>query len=527
MRLARVHRLAALEPEVAQWLTTPGRKPLDQIEAIKALRELGSARVELFQKLALAGGNKEAEELRREAITALASAKSDRSIPVLEELWPHLPSALRKLALDKITSSRTQAAALVKAVHAGGAIAIQDLDETALDKLATVLGSSDPDLAALLGGGGVTTQPVVRLNGERGDMVSTGITLSGPFTVEAWVRLDPGISNEDVLLGSPAGPNFNFYDGKLRVYAAGNVKDALIAKTPMRAEMWTHVAITRDDAGQFRIFLNGELNADDGKAWKEPFTAMDIGRSTLAKGTGMALSELRVWNVARNAEEIRNNYQRSMAGEPLPSAITYALLSASEESAKAGTADRNPAALLTAFLGMPKLQGQARVLRTRDFPELITPAAARALDAKFAQFRAVVAQPGKAAHGRALFAGTCAVCHRVKGEGGQIGPDLSGAGAMGNEALLRNVLTPNAQLESGYYRFDVELKSGDLLTGFLVKEDAGSVTVRPIGAEDRTIPRSEISKTKFARKSLMPEGLLDGMQPQDVSDLFAYLGTLK
>ena len=126
-----------------------------------------------------------------------------------------------------------------------------------------------------------------------------------------------------------------------------------------------------------------------------------------------------------------------------------------------------------------------------------------------------------------MFAATCTVCHRAKGEGAQIGPDLSGAGAMGDESLLRNILTPNAQLESGYYRFDVELKSGDLVTGFFVREDPAGVVVRPIGADDRTIPRGEIKRTKIARKSIMPDGLLDAMNPGDVADLFAFLRSLK
>ena len=101
---------------------------------------------------------------------------------------------------------------------------------------------------------------------------------------------------------------------------------------------------------------------------------------------------------------------------------------------------------------------------------------------------------------------------------GQISPDPE-------TGRLAATFDDNPQLPFALLR--MELKSGDLLTGFLVKEDANAVTVRPIGADDRAIPRSEIKSTRVTRKSLMPEGLLDGMQPGDVRDLFAYLNTLK
>jgi putative membrane-bound dehydrogenase-like protein len=514
MRVAKAHRLAALEPYVLPFASDDDRTPKDRIEAINTLREIGSNQVDLFARLAKSTGSKEAEEIRREAINALASSIDDKAVPALAEMWPQLSTALRKLALDKVASSKAQAQILVKLVKSGGPISLDQLDDVAIDKLVSVLGAEDPDLTALLGDIKGAMQPVVRLTGDKGDLVETRLDLAGPFTVEAWVRMDPGVSNEDVLLGSPAGPNFNFFDGRLRVYAGAGVHDALIAKTPMKPNMWTHVAITRNGDGQFRIYQNGELDAEGGKAWKEPFTAMDIGRNSLPKGTGMALTELRFWVSERSADQIRAGYQRSIADEPVPEDLKLAITASADQR--------------IAFVPKPpKMTGQAKVVRTRDFPELLTAAATRALEEKFARFRNIVAQPGDAATGRTLFAGMCAACHRVKGEGGHIGPDLSGAGAMGNEALLRNILTPNAQLESGYYRYDVQLKNGDLITGFLVKEESDSIIIRPIGGDDRSIARSDLTLARFTRKSLMPEGLIEALPPDSVRDLFAYLNTLK
>jgi putative heme-binding domain-containing protein len=213
-----------------------------------------------------------------------------------------------------------------------------------------------------------------------------------------------------------------------------------------------------------------------------------------------------VWNVERTAEEIRDAQLQSFAGEPLPPQLVR---------------------FATGAGPWGSLRGQARVQQVRDLPALFTGEDARALNEKFAHFRALAEKPGDLAHGRTRFDFNCAVCHVVKGEGGKIGPDLSGAGAMGTESLLRNIITPHVQLESGYYRYDVELTNGDVLSGFLVKEADDAITLRPPGAEERVIPRAEIRKTSVSKRSLMPEGLLESMAPEHVSDLFTYLRSLK
>lgn len=176
---------------------------------------------------------------------------------------------------------------------------------------------------------------------------------------------------------------------------------------------------------------------------------------------------------------------------------------------------------------IPPLVGGSRVAVVSDFPELRTPAEAAALIARFAEMRKKVALPGEAARGEFLVRNTCMICHQIKGEGLAIGPDLSGAGAMGVDALLHNILLPNEQLESGYYRHDVTLKDGSFVSGFLASESKVQLVLRQIGTDDRVIPRKQIASHRVSKRSLMPEGLIDGFDDQQVSDLFAYLMTLK
>ena len=98
---------------------------------------------------------------------------------------------------------------------------------------------------------------------------------------------------------------------------------------------------------------------------------------------------------------------------------------------------------------------------------------------------------------------------------------------MGTEVILRNIIQPNAAMENAYRTHRIELKSGDLVDALFVNEDNAAVVVRMPGSDDRRIPKADINSAKYLRRSLMPEGLLDSMTPGQVSDLFAYLKTLK
>jgi putative heme-binding domain-containing protein len=104
---------------------------------------------------------------------------------------------------------------------------------------------------------------------------------------------------------------------------------------------------------------------------------------------------------------------------------------------------------------------------------------------------------------------------------------LNGAGAMGTEALLRAVLTPNAAMEAGYRTFRVELKNGELVEGLFVRQDADSIVLRRPNSEDLRIAQDEVRRADFLRVSLMPEGLVDSLSASDATDLFTYLNTLK
>jgi putative heme-binding domain-containing protein len=494
LELARRFRLIELEPVIADW-AEHADSPVNAARALAALHEMKSGRIELFQKLL----DSPDEAVRREALGALAAVNDPKVVPLIASRWDKLPGAMRTLVVNGLTSDRAKAAAFASSAGEG---AFQNLEGGVLERLLLILGEKDPAMQGLLKKNEGLVARVIRLPGDPKGIVPLAIDLAGAFTVETWIRLDPGIDNSDNLLGHHGGADFNFYGEHFRVYDGGG--DLIVANRAMAPDVWTHVALTRDERGSMKIFLDGELDQDRCKPSTATFGAMNIGETNPGLGCGARYDEFRIWNVARTPDEIRADFHTRYAGA-LPPHLVKRI---SGESP--GT------------LNVP-----AVVEWVQDFPQLVTPDQAAANLKKFAHFRDVASRGGDPAAGRALFQATCMICHQVRGEGAQIGPDLSGVGAMGLEGILRNVLDPNAQLESGYYRHDVTTDDGATISGFLVSETREALTIRPIGSEPKIIPAATIVRHHVSKRSLMPEGLLDGMDEEKVADLFSYLTTLK
>ena len=509
-KLASAFQLVGVEPELVRvleqgWAGYPkleAKEALlrpESLAALQALRELKSGRVDLFAKLAEKGGVAE----QQAAVAALAASHDMKGPELLASLYPALPAAAKKSALAGLSGTKGGATALVKSVR-GGVIPKAEIDGVTFDRLQTLLGPN-ADLVALMQEMASLFRPMLRLNGQDNAWTDGGFHLEGPFTVETWVKLDEGISNDDGILGVPDALSMNFYGGQFRVWVGGQIHDAIVAKKKMVTDVWTHLAVTRDAVGKFRIYQNGELDSADSKPAPQKFSNVRIGWTTTPKGTAGWLSELRVWNRERGAAEIRADFDRSF------------------------TPDAKPDGLVGLFTGESwgRVHGGAKVMKSQDFPPLLTAAEAAAVAQKFSKFHALAEKSGDAAKGRALFANVCQQCHAVGGQGGQVGPVLNGAGAMGVESLLRNLLTPNAAMEPGYRVFRVELKDGDVLDGIRVSEDKDAIVLRRPNMADTRIAQKDVRKAAFTKSSVMPEGLLDALPPEQVSDLFAYLKTLK
>jgi quinoprotein glucose dehydrogenase len=121
----------------------------------------------------------------------------------------------------------------------------------------------------------------------------------------------------------------------------------------------------------------------------------------------------------------------------------------------------------------------------------------------------------------------CIRCHKVKGQGGELGPELTGIGTRQDRRyLLESIVAPNRQIAKGFETLLISTTDGQVQSGIL-KEDS-SKELRLITAEGKplTIPKAEIEDQKRGA-SAMPEDLIKHLSKAEIRDLIEYLATLK
>ncbi|MEP6664100.1 MAG: c-type cytochrome [Verrucomicrobiota bacterium] len=124
--------------------------------------------------------------------------------------------------------------------------------------------------------------------------------------------------------------------------------------------------------------------------------------------------------------------------------------------------------------------------------------------------------------GRVIFEKTCASCHTLYGNGGRIGPDLTGSGRDNLDYLLENIIDPSGVVSVDFHMSIVDLKDGRTLNGLLSAKTDRTITLKTIN-ETLTLERSSIESIRESELSLMPEGLLDNLSETEVRDLIGYL----
>lgn len=125
-------------------------------------------------------------------------------------------------------------------------------------------------------------------------------------------------------------------------------------------------------------------------------------------------------------------------------------------------------------------------------------------------------------HGRAAFKTVCAACHTMYGEGGALGPDLTGGGRDNLDYLLENIVDPSAVVSADFRLTTLTLKDGRILTGMISARQERTLTLKTL-ADVQTVERADIAKIEESAQSLMPEGLLAALSEEGVRDLIAYL----
>jgi putative heme-binding domain-containing protein len=140
-----------------------------------------------------------------------------------------------------------------------------------------------------------------------------------------------------------------------------------------------------------------------------------------------------------------------------------------------------------------------------------------------AGFAGVEKLTGDPARGRQRFQELCATCHRLRGEGHEVGADLGMVATKPVDWLLTAILDPSQAVEARYRAWTITLKSAEELSGLISAETANNIVIRMAGGVDHAVLRSDIAAMEQSKLSLMPMGFESTLKPQDMADLLSWL----
>ena len=477
-----------------------GRVLLPQgLAALRALRQMHGGYVELFENIARSAA---ADSVRIEALSALAGSVNIRGPELLLARWPELSGAERTGALAALTAAPAGARAALGALQSG-VIERSEIDAPTADQWRATLGENSPAAATLATELAAWLQPCLHLDGSAQAWTDPDLELPAAFTVETWFKPDADHPVRGALLGAQDGWEWDFADGRPRVHDPSGRQDLLSTGPALIPGRWTHLALTRDAAGHFQFFIQGEPVAGESPAFPAKFVHGRLGWRAAGPGLAGWLGEFRVWDRVRSPAELRRDFDRHFEDGAVPGLVRQ----------------------LNGFR-WGQAQAGARVTTTADFPPLLTPTEVRVVADNLAKYEPLAAQPGDAGRGRAVFNHACLGCHRLNGLGGELGPALDHAGTNSVGTLLRQILTPRAYSAPAYRPFRLEMNQGEPIVGRLLSATDDLFVLRRAGRTDLTVPRAIVRRAVAGRGSLMPADTLDALSPGEVSDLLAWLRSL-
>ena len=169
--------------------------------------------------------------------------------------------------------------------------------------------------------------------------------------------------------------------------------------------------------------------------------------------------------------------------------------------------DKELSARLTEIWGNVRQSDEAKKERITQLHKTLTPE---------------VREKAELSAGRLLFQSLCASCHILYGQGGKLGPDLTGSGRAELGYLLENIVDPSAIIPAEYRMSVLTLKDGRTLTGVISSTNDRTLTLHGL-AKESTLEKGDIKEITQLANSIMPEGLLHALTPGQTRDLIAYL----
>ncbi len=143
--------------------------------------------------------------------------------------------------------------------------------------------------------------------------------------------------------------------------------------------------------------------------------------------------------------------------------------------------------------------------------------------ALYEKYKPALELTGVPAKGAEIHKQRCASCHRVGEVGFDVGPNWSAIQSNAPDQILTNILYPNRAIQAGFTNYVIELEGGRVAMGLIVSSTPTGIVLRRGQGEEETILRRNIKSMSDTTLSIMPEGLFEGLGPQDAADLLAFI----
>lgn len=137
---------------------------------------------------------------------------------------------------------------------------------------------------------------------------------------------------------------------------------------------------------------------------------------------------------------------------------------------------------------------------------------------------AAAAGGGDPGEGAVVYEDNCSDCHTLNGEGGEVGPDISGISSKGLKFISESILQPAKSLTKGFETYVVIDKEGRQTIGLKTRDEAGEIDITKANGDVVTILKENIKQIKTDEtKSVMPDDLAEAMTVKDYQDILSFL----
>lgn len=302
------------------------------------------------------------------------------------------------------------------------------------------------------------------------------------------------------------------------------------------AFVWVGNAITDMTGGEKKVAAAGkvEISPEGGEAifWGRGrcFTCHSVGnRGSAVRGPNQGQFGEKFPEPIGVRAELRAKQRSEQTGETY-SRTDYLVESLAKPGAYVVKGYKNEMAVVYAppiSLGLDEIKAVITYLQSQgndvDLEELNKPG--EVSKKYFALISAAsAAGGGDPDKGAEVFADNCNECHRLKGEGGGVGPDLSAVGTKGLKFIADAILKPAKEFTKGFETYVAVNKEGRKVTGLKTADTATEIEITKANGEKTKIGKTDLKEIKRDdTKSIMPEDLTEALTVKDYQDLLSFM----